>query len=251
MTLLADRVWHYQNDYRLDWRFLDLPLSTTVPLNSTIHSLYLTYGQPQPSGAELTVQRLVHLCGAETGASGENTRKGVTDAIWERMPLINIWSTKKPFSNNWDLLWPESPKKGLCNQYAEFLKRNLDLIGVSGSTPYLTYASTDANVRDRESAQINELLYWLKFDFDRDGIWDNNFEGSIKVPMDDEGIAFHYYAQYPKLHAASELLLLRQIGPDNENAWQVWVQGPTFGRARTRDPVFNIRVNTDYPTIIP
>ncbi len=47
-----------------------------------------------------------------------------------------------------------------------------------------------------DSKVVNGKIYWLKFDFNGDGVADHNFEGSVAS-------AAYYYAVWPSLKANS------------------------------------------------
>jgi len=197
--------------------------------------MYVTYDTPSPGGSDSTVQRIEAVC---TWAEGKSSRKDIADGVHTNMPKIRFGHTE-PEVDDWRLSIAkahEDPNetdpdeadaafRGECDEYARFMDRSLDMLGLTGSVPYNTYASTDANVTTYESkTHTDGHEYWLKFDFDSDGTIDNNFEGSLRVNINPAMSVYHYYAVVPTLNATSELGLLRQIGPDSYGADQRWIR---------------------------
>jgi len=175
------------------------------------HKVYVTYGTP--AGSVVTEERMNWACGKATGAI---TAKDVADKIHVALNADPPIDGHDPIqTDNW-LLLSGSPYQGECDEQARFMVKALQLLGSTGSS-YLTYASRDSIVTSPESKVQARKTWWLKFDFDNNGSVDNNFEGSVSS-------AGHYYAVWPSLHAGSECLLLRQIGPDNYGATQRWVR---------------------------
>jgi hypothetical protein len=186
---------------------------------SGAHKIYVTWGTP--SGGVVTEKRINWVCAAASGAS---TAKAVADGIHSALsgnpPEDGNGGTQ---TDEWILL-SGNPYAGECDEQGRFMVRALQMIGSTG-TFYFTYASTDANVEDKESITSGGHTWWLKFDFNNNGAIDNNFEGSVES-------AGHFYAVWPSLDAASKCLLLRQIGPDNLGATQRYVRtddGTFFG----------------------
>jgi hypothetical protein len=217
---IINQVKKYGGDFQIQWKY-KVPSGTNTWYNigTTSHTVYVTYGTPDPGGTDLTEKRINWDC---TAADGENTAKGVADCIHSALnanPPIDGHDPTQ--TDDWALL-SGTPYQGECDEQAEFMVKALKLLGSTGSA-YLTYASTDSSVTSYESKVQDGKTWWLKFDFDNNGSVDNNFEGSVSS-------AGHYYAVWPSLDASSECLLLRQIGPDNLGVAQRWVRtyGDTF-----------------------
>jgi hypothetical protein len=123
-----------------------------------------------------------------------------------------------PVINDWNLIDEESANEqhyGMCDDQTHLMNLALLMQGIL-STEYLTYASDDAVVTDKDSKMVGNHKYWLKFDFPPlTGRPDNNYEGSISA-------AGTYYAVWPKLWQISECWLLRYIGPNGHGADQRW-----------------------------
>jgi hypothetical protein len=121
--------------------------------------------------------------------------------------------------------------------------RAIELVGSAGSAYYLTFASiNDGQVHTPDSKVVAGKTYWLMFDFDGDGNNDNRFEGSVESTG-------HYYAVWPSLHANSKINLLRQVGPDNLGAKQVWVE--THDGTINGNPVSQLPGTEPYPPANP
>jgi hypothetical protein len=231
---LATAVTRYAGSYSCAWRYCCFSgAAQEVTLNSTSHSVYLTWDTPSPGGTASTVKRVDAACG---WANTATTAKGTADGVHTNMPKIRFGHTQ-PEVDDWRLFIDKSHEvaghtdpcdptatfRGECDEYARLMKRALDMLGLINSVPYLTYASRDATVTDRESKlHTDSRRYWLKFDFGNTGTVNNNFEGSLRVPIG--GGANHYYAVVPTLNASSEKGLLRQIGPDSYGAVQRWIR---------------------------
>jgi len=234
---IIERVHEYAGDFAINWKY-KVPEAygngDPYPVESTCHTVYVTYGTPSPSGNEVTVRRIGTLCG---WADWQCTRKAVADQINANLVALPFGHKENKQTDDWDLMWidPDDPewtltgKQGECDEQARFMVRCLDLIGVDGSLSYNTYASVDTEVYDdQDSKEVGGEVYWLVFDADEDGIADNYFEGSVKVATNDAKTTFHYYTVVgPKIDAPTDCLLWRKLGPDYDNWKQVWVYSET------------------------
>ena len=215
---IINQVKKYAGNFQIPWKYkVPSGTNTWYTINTTAHTVYVTYGTPSPGGSELTERRIDTLCG---WANTKSTRKDVADAIHTNLSL--------PFGSgthdDWGLMWTAGPFDGECDEHAIFMVRCLDLIGVSNSVWYNTCASEDTDVyEDIDSKVVDSNTYWLKFDKDGNGIVDNNFEASVDVPINDAITQFHYYTVTPKLNGSTDCLLWREIGPDNEDWKQKWI----------------------------
>lgn len=222
---MIDQVHRYNGNFFIDWDYRQKSRGGTwfpITVLDEYHTVYVTYGTPSPPvPADLTVKRIDQLC---QWAHGQNTLKGVADAIHTNLSLP---FGDSPLSDDWDLMCGPCPAVGKSDEHARFFVRCLDLIGVSGSEKYDTYASEDTEVyNDKDSKVVDSNTYWLKFDENGDGTVDNNSVGSVKVPTGSAITAVHYYSVTPKLNASSDCLLWRQIGPDNQDWKQKWIYSP-------------------------
>jgi hypothetical protein len=202
--------------YTCAWRFICTNgANVERAVNTTGHNVYLTWGTPNPTGADCTVKRISHLCSVCNSAS---TAKAVADAIHGALTLT--FGSSPTQSDDWPLMYG-APYRGECDEHARFMVRQLQLIGSTG-TAYNTFASTDWAVTTMQSWSNGAQVWFLKFDFDgaadANGVHtDNNFEGSVNS-------AGHYYTVTPKLQATTEVRLLRKVGPDQYGALQWWVR---------------------------
>jgi len=207
------------------------------------HKIYLTYGTPDTTSAsanKLTDMRIIWSCDAANGAF---TRKGIADSIYTVLsssdpPLEPGESLADPNQTTyeWKLLYEDpnnvynSPYYGECDEQAELMRKALDLLGVTGSDWKNILASDDNDpLPPPDFKWVDEKKYFLKFDFDQDGKFDNNYEACVKVPTNDEQTTFHWYAVYPPLDAPTACDIWRKVGPDGPNppnAYQVWVFSP-------------------------
>jgi hypothetical protein len=233
---IIDEVKRYNATFQTTWKYkVPSGTDTWYTIGTVNHTVYVTYGAPEEGGAaagvNLTVQRIDKLC---EWADGESTRQGVADKINDNLSL--------PFEgaathDDWGLMCTSCGLKGECDEHAAFMVRCLDLIGVSDSVAYETYASDDTTVTNKDDKYVSGDKYYLKYDADGDHEVDNNFEGSVKVPINDSLTSFHYYTVTPKVDASTECSLWRALGPDpdtaggpspgSENWKQVWVHTPT------------------------
>ena len=203
-----------------EWKFRDPNgANQQRSLNSSSSMVYVTWDDPKAAatipynaaptaaaaGAEATVKRIAEVC---QNCQGADTAKEVADGIHTNLsPLFS--DPPKPIdveSDDWDLMYGELPTVryvGECDEHARFMVRQLLLIGSSG-TWYNTYASTDATVDSSESLMKNGKKYWLQFDFDADGVFDNYFEGSVAS-------GGHFYTVTPKYSASTKLGLLLEM----------------------------------------
>lgn len=197
----------------IDWK-IKVGTTECSAGSSGAHKIYVTYGTP--SGSVVTEKRISWAC---TKADGSATEKDCADHIHDALGNVDPphEPDEKPnLGTGWELLGTNT--YGECHQQADLMKLALEMLGVP-ATSYLTYASksTDTNVMSPDSKIQDGKLWWLVFDFDGNGVADNRFEGSVEV-------ASHNYAVWPKLDANSKCELLRQVGPDNYGAKQVWVR---------------------------
>jgi hypothetical protein len=204
--------------YTIAWKYINTNFDNTqYDVNTTGHNCYLTYGAPDPGGTALTVQRVAFLVNSCWDA---DTDRLVSDGIWNAIgaPALPFGATATQTIQSDD--WPlksGAPYYGYCNQHANFMVRCLKLIGSTG-TAYNTFASDgNGTITAPQSTLFQGNTWWLKFSFAANGVVDNNFEGSVSAG----GV---FYAITPKLTAVSRVNLLRQVGPDNVGAQQIWVQ---------------------------
>jgi len=236
---IIGQVKRYVGTFETTWKYkVPSGTNTWYTIGTVNHTVYVTYDTPQDAGgaagANLTVQRIDRLC---QWANGKSTRKDVADEINDNLSLPFGTGTH----DDWGLMCGSCGFDGECDEHAVFMTRCLDLIGVSGSSDYLTYASEDADPLDKDDKWLEmgdeQWRFYLKFDADGDGEVDNNFEGSVKVPINDSLTTFHYYTVTPKVNASSVCLLWRAIGPNADSPgggtpgaqdWeQVWIHTPT------------------------
>jgi hypothetical protein len=214
MGNIINSVKKYPGHFQIQWKYrVPSGSNNWIGSNTTSHTVYVTYGIPSPTGYNVTEKRVNWCCEKANGAVDP---KGVADGIHLGLNANPPNDGSGDIQSDDWLLLSGTPYKGECDEQARFMVRAIELIGSSGSS-YLTYASTDSNVRDQQSKMQDGKKWWLKFDFDNDGTVDNNFEGSVSSGN-------HYYAVWPSLNAGSECHLLRQIGPDNLGASQRWVR---------------------------
>jgi hypothetical protein len=210
---IINEVKKYDGTFQIDWKYkVPSGTDTWYTIGSTSHTMYVTYGTPDPGGSELTEQRINELC---YWANGAYDPKSVADGIHSNLSLP-FGSEETKLSDDWDLMCDTCDKEGECDEHARFMVRAIKLLGSTGED-YLTMASTDTDVEDLESVTAMDVTFYLLFDFDNNGVVDNRFEGSVFSGN-------HCYAVSPKLNANSKCELLRKVGPDGYGATQRWAE---------------------------
>jgi hypothetical protein len=256
--------------YQLSWKYrVETGLNWDSNINNTTHTVFLTYGVPTAAAAEITVKRMDQVC---TWADGKATRKEIAGAVQQGIPLNRTFNEDNNvvIVSDWRLMIPKALEqannvnasstnakfRGYCNDYAEFMKKNLELLGLLGSHVRLIYAST--NDSDYLNPEKKELtggdVYWLKFDFNQNGVVDNNFEGVLEVNVSNNAPATvenYYYAVWPKLEGSSPKKLLDALGASTDQYWihgegNQWFARNTFGAAWPPGPQLSPKV--PFPT---
>jgi hypothetical protein len=238
---IINQVKKYNNDFQNQWKYkVPSGTNTWYTINTTSHTVYVTYDAPSPGGAELTVKRIDWAC---EKADGATTESAVANGIHNG--LGNVDPPREPgecspqtLSDDWSLL-AGCPYYGWCNDQADLMEKGVEILGPSAIS-YLTFASKhdDPSVTTPDDKWQDGKHWWLKFDFDNNGEVDNNFEGSVSA-------GGHCYAVWPKLDGASECGLLRAIGPDSYGATQRWVR--TFGDTFYGETLEHLPGTESYP----